>query len=113
MYLLADDLYQHVDHTLSIITILRILEPWTIMTEIQVFNGWDLGIQYCFENNLTSTLTVVKTITEFIHIEVNYFSIVMDDLSKKSTQINSSFLWEILHTLHFKILEEWASICQP
>ena len=61
----------------------RVLEPWIVLTEIEVSYWVDLGIKKGLKNNLTYVLISVSIPTETVHVEDLNWRIELDDHTEK------------------------------
>ena len=61
-------------------------EPWIVTSEIEVGDGFNIGIEKGLENNLTDVLISVFIMTESQHVEHFDRRILLDDQPEKTNQ---------------------------
>ena len=82
--LLKDKLHQKVYITS------KILEPWSILTEIKVSDRVNSRVKEGFENKLPDVFINVYIFTEFMHVKGCNRRVELDDLSQQAYDLNST-----------------------
>jgi len=90
----------------------RVLEPWIVITEIQVSYGVDLRVKKGFKNKLTNVLISVSIPTETVHVEDLKGRIELDDLSEKIDHRQPTSLSQWIHHAKLQVRKIMTEICQ-
>ena len=80
--LFQDEQSEKVDVAGYFLSCVRMFEPWWVLTEIKLVDGFNIWIEKGFENELTNVLISVIKITEKLHVEDFDWRIVLYDLSE-------------------------------
>ena len=88
--LLGDELYKKV-------YVAKMKEPRWISSEVEISDGFDIGTEESFKNELSNVYISVSILTECIHIEKMERWIILDDLSEQTHHRQPSCLCQIRH----------------